>query len=133
MSSMAESGSEPLQATQTILAGREDGVPGNCVQAVIATMLNEPIEAVPHFLLWLEWNHVMVEWLAEKGYQLRCYFTDVIPDERCIVAGMSPRGVSHVCIAEHGQVVWDPHPSRDGLTKVDEVWIWQSLEARHAE
>jgi len=118
----------PLGVTQTLLAGREDGVPGNCVQAAIATLLGEPIDAVPHFLLWLEWNHVMVEWLAEKGWRIYCRFTDTIPDERCIVAGVSPRGVAHVCVAENGRIVWDPHPSRDGLTKIDEAWFIEPIE-----
>jgi hypothetical protein len=40
------------QVVQTILAGREDGVPGNCVQAAVASYLEVPIDAVPHFLLW---------------------------------------------------------------------------------
>lgn len=115
-------------AMQTILAGREDGVPGNCVQAAVASVLGLPIEAVPHFLLWLEWNHVMVEWLAEKGYSIKCRFTTEIPEERCIVAGMSPRGVAHVCVGRDGRVVWDPHPSGAGLTRVDEVWFIRELD-----
>lgn len=114
-------------ATQTILAGREDGVPGNCVQAAVATVLGLPIEAVPHFLLWEHWNHALSEWLMERGYGLRCRFTSEIPDERCIVAGRSPRGISHVCVAEGGEIIWDPHPDRTGLVAVDEAWTFIPL------
>lgn len=109
-------------ATQTILAGGDDGVPGNCIQAAIATLLDIPIDAVPHFLLWLNWSRVMGEWLAEKGYTIRMRYTSEIPAERCIVGGMSPRGVAHVCVAEGGEIVWDPHPSRGGLTRISEAW-----------
>jgi hypothetical protein len=111
------------EVVQTILAGRGDGVPGNCVQAAVASLLDLPIEAVPHFLLFDRWNHVLTDWLNERGYGIRVLNATEIPDERCIVAGMSPRGVAHVCIAEAGRIVWDPHPSGDGLTKVDEAWF----------
>lgn len=109
--------------TQTLLAGRTDGVPGNCVQAAIASLLSLPIEAVPHFLLWKLWNYRLREWLEEQGYTISVRSMNSIPAERCIVAGMSPRGVAHVCVAEGGRVVWDPHPSRAGLGRVDEAWF----------
>lgn len=109
--------------TQTLLAGREDGVPGNCIQAAVATLLGKPIEAVPHVLLFDRWNHMLAEWLAEQGYLMRVRLTDHIPEDRCIVAGMSPRGVAHVCVAEAGEIAWDPHPSRAGLIRIDEAWF----------
>lgn len=121
---------EGTRTTQTILAGREDGVPGNCIQAAVASLLGLPLDAVPHVLLWDRWNHVLAEWLTERGYTFRALYTAEIPFERCIVAGMSPRGVPHVCIAEAGQIVWDPHPSRDGLSRVDEAWFIESEASR---
>lgn len=36
-------------------------------------------------------------------------------DRLYFVCGPSARGVSHVCIYRNGQMVHDPHPSRDGL------------------
>jgi hypothetical protein len=84
-----------MTVTQTILAGREDGVPGNCIQAAVASLLDLPIDAVPHFLLWEQWNVALAEWLTERGYTIRCRYTTEIPRERCIVAGVSPRGIAH--------------------------------------
>jgi len=109
--------------TQTILAGREDGVPGNCIQAAVASLLSLPIDAVPHFLLWRIWSRALSDWLAERDLAIRVRYVTEIPTERCIVAGRSPRGVAHVCVAEGGAIVWDPHPSRDGLVSVAEAWF----------
>lgn len=115
------------QVTQTLLAGRDDGVPGNCVQAAVASLLGLPIEAVPHFLLWEQWNYVRASWLEERGYALTCTQTQELPPlGRCIAAGMSPRGIRHVCVAEDGRIAWDPHPSGDGLVSVDEIWFIDS-------
>jgi hypothetical protein len=90
--------------TQTLLAGREDGVPGNCVQAAVASLLDLPIEGVPHFVLFRDWRAVMHDWLADNGYSIDIFAVATIPDERCIVVGPSPRDVTHVCVAEQGAV-----------------------------
>lgn len=112
------------EMTQTILAGREDGVPGNCVQAAVASMLGLPLDAVPHFTLFRDWWTVMCGWLADKGYAVTRLGTRKIPlSRRCIVVGRSPRDITHVCVAEGGQIVWDPHPSRAGLANVIEAWF----------
>lgn len=113
--------------TQTILAGREDGVPGNCVQAAVASFLDLPIEAVPHFVLFADWWSAMCDWLAERGYEVERVGTREIPPGCCVVVGRSPRGITHVCVAERGQIVWDPHPSREGLEQVTEAWFIRTL------
>lgn len=113
--------------TQTIVAGREDGVPGNCMQAAVATLLGVPLDAVPHFVLFDDWRTATRQWLDERGLVWTCFKpheSGALPDQRCIAAGESPRGVGHVCIVEHGEIAWDPHPSRDGLTVIDELWFF---------
>lgn len=114
---------------QTLLAGREDGIPGNCVQAAVATYLDLPLDAVPHFLLFEGWTEALTLWLRGRGLEWHCHKPPV-PTERSIVAGMSPRGVSHACVAEDGAVSFDPHPSRAGLSSVDEVWFFRPDPAR---
>lgn len=32
-------------------------------------------------------------------------------------------GLQHVVVARHGEMIWDPHPSRAGLTKVERVGL----------
>lgn len=111
--------------TQTLLAGRDDGIPGNCVQAAVATYLRLPLGAVPHFLLFDDWVGALRLWLAGRGLEWFCH-NPPVPTERSIVAGVSPRGISHVCVAEDCEIVFDPHPSRDGLVSVDEVWFFRT-------
>jgi hypothetical protein len=41
-------------------------------------------------------------------------------------SGPSPRGVNHVCIYLNGQMVHDPHPSRDGL--LEEKYFYELVK-----
>jgi hypothetical protein len=34
------------------------------------------------------------------------------------MSGISPRGYGHRCVGIGGKLVWDPHPSREGLLTV---------------
>jgi len=113
--------------TQTLFAGRDDGVPGDCLRAAVASLFSLPLEMVPHFVLFQDWEAALSIWLDQYGrhQQLRRVQTTVIPDERCLVYGKSPRGISHVVVGEHGAVAWDPHPSRAGLIAVAEVWLFE--------
>jgi hypothetical protein len=117
--------------TQTILHDPEMakiGVYGNCLQAAVATLLDRPLDSVPHFSLFLWWNMGLELWARGEGLIVRTEQIDAVPERRCIVGGKSPRGVSHVCIGEGGRIVWDPHPSRAGLTSVDSATWFESWE-----
>lgn len=112
------------EVTQTITydPDREaDGIYGNCLQAAVASLLDKPLDAVPHFSAFLWWNEALTLWARGEGYLVEGERTDTIPDRLCIVGGKSPRGVPHVCVAEHGEILWDPHPSRDGLVTITEA------------
>ena len=121
--------SAPMTAgvTQTILYTPENeaaGVYGNCLQAAVATVLDMPLEAVPHFSQFLWWPHAMSLWAAGHGLKVCGERTSVIPDRLCVVGGKSPRGVMHSVVGEHGAIAWDPHPSRAGLAEVrDAAWF----------
>ena len=56
---------------QTIIGrGDGNGPLGNCMQAVIASLLDLPLEEVPHFLLWgNRWYLCFEEFLLSKGYE----------------------------------------------------------------
>ena len=41
-----------------------------------------------------------------------------VPPVYHLMSGLSPRGFGHRCVGFGGQVLWDPHPSRAGLTSV---------------
>jgi hypothetical protein len=111
------------EVTQTILHGTIEGVGGNCFQAAIASVLNMPIEAVPHFVQFTWWPMALELWargLAPKGLTYKEKYEDgvTVPDDLCIVYGPSPRGVDHCVVGFGGEIVWDPHPSRAGLLSI---------------
>lgn len=114
--------------TQTILYDRDrPEVPGNCVQAAVASLLDMPLDAVPHFATFDLWLSAMRLWA--RGHELAMHHepTSVIPDRSCLVSGKSPRGVTHAVVADAGKVVWDPHPSRAGLLTVTRAFWFEPL------
>ena len=116
---------------QTIFAGREDDVPGNCLQAAVATYFGKPLDLIPHFVVFPNWSEAVDLWLrqttAGKLIWRRERATE-IPSHRCLVIGKSPRGVFHICVADGGRIVWDPHPSDAGLTSVIEIWTFPAAD-----
>lgn len=110
---------------------RIEGHPfGECVRASYATILDLPIDQVPRFdpgaLARGEQQGARERaWLALLGLDL----LEVPPASLAAVprallggphlmSGLSPRGFGHRCVGLRGRVLWDPHPSRAGLTSV---------------
>lgn len=105
--------------TQTILAGQEEGVYGNCVQAAVASMLDLPIASVPHFAHFDWWKGALEFWARGKGLTCHWVHGDTIPDHLAMVCGKSARGLGHAVVGEAGSIIWDPHPDRTGLVSID--------------
>lgn len=131
----------------------ETVVYGNCFAAVVASMLEVPITEVPNVEVFfhindITWCQVMDTWLKSKGWEhsgdnrYKCYHPDLLDlseyapdfvdinyemlkDNYYFVVGKSPRGINHVCIYQNGKMVWDPHPSREGLVTIE---YFESLE-----
>lgn len=120
------------EVTQTITYSPDreaEGIYGNCLQAAVAALFDKPLDAVPHFSAFLWWPDALALWAKGEGYRVKGERTTEIPQRRCIVGGRSPRGVPHVCVAEGGQIIWDPHPSRDGLVSItDATWFVEDPE-----
>lgn len=103
------------EVTQTIL--HDPPKIGNCFQAALASVLELPIDDVPHFMLHGDWFLRLQGWLADRGL---CYLYDVHPQYSeywgyHLISGLSERGVRHTCVGRAGALVFDPHPSRAGL------------------
>ncbi len=114
---------DPLGVDQTILANTQQGVYGNCLQAAVATALDLPINAVPHFSQFVWWPAAMELWARGRNLTVKTLETDEWPQEGVvIVGGISPRGIPHTIVVRDGGE-WDPHPSRAGLTKITD-WLW---------
>lgn len=101
---------------------------GNCLQAVIASLLELPLDEVPHFVQdhvdtdgHRDWWESTLAFARSHGWNIHATLpvTDY-PGEHMFVSGPSPRGVDgdglwHVVIYRDGEMVHDPHPDRTGL------------------
>lgn len=126
---------------------------GDCFRCCIASLLELPAEAVPHFMAddWgkdkdFTWYGKLNGWLAARGVVL--LELGPIPDEFHgpkwfesiaaggfdafhVMSGMSPRGFRHSVVARNGVVVHDPHPDRTGLVAPgDDGWQYGFLVNR---
>lgn len=101
-----------------------EGRPGDCWKTCIASLLELPMDEVPHFVefgdLWWDVTQTFIKSYAGEDKELR-WWEDIneVPDghEYLIGTGASPRGdFQHAVIVDRSkQVVHDPHPSRAGL------------------
>lgn len=124
---------------QVCLHNPEENVAGDCFRAVIASLLELPIERVPHFshdyftnpdkTIWIErlqdflagfgyfyiqysWNETsMKKWMEESRISSPIYH------EICDISPRFPT-VCHSVVGCNGVVVHDPHPSKLGLPNV---------------
>lgn len=116
---------------QTIRRDSKNGVWGNCYQAVIASMLELPLNEVPHFAdggpSGGEFSERVRAFLAKRGlaavqipYRGSPVF-DVLRtidfashgDVFYILGATSARGAPHAVIAKGGRIVFDPYPDAD--------------------
>ncbi len=114
---------------------------GDCMRAVMASLLELPIASVPHFAqldadgtgnFWL----LLAEFCRDKGYSFvslsdsRFFWADDAIYH--IIEGPSPRiqGGHHVVVGRNGQVHFDPHPSRAGLAGDPSEWKFAFLVHR---
>lgn len=142
----------PVTQTKVNVKNSKDEtvVYGNCFAAVIASMVEVPISEVPNVEVFFHindgtWNQVMNTWLKSKGWELwgddryKVFHCEMESEEYIglaeyymqlrgkyyLASGLSARGVHHICIYKTGQLVWDPHPSREGLVTFEN---FQTLE-----
>ena len=115
------------QVTQTITIGDGSGRPGNCLQAAVASLLDLDLADVPHFIDCppeVDWLERLVAFGAEHGYSV-VYRGE--PVAFGLAFGRSPRDASHAVVVIDGEVVWDPHPSGDGLVSISNYVEWAPL------
>lgn len=110
---------------------------GNCFQACLASILEMPLEQVPHVYEGEGWvdetgrvgMRRLQAWLRPLGYlyfeiDFEAGWIDAWADLgyldcHYVFSGMGDRGVRHATVALNGRMVHDPHPSRSGV-KPDE-------------
>jgi hypothetical protein len=117
---------------QTVFATDDPAGPvGNCLQAAIASLLDLPLDAVPHFVgddvatggemhWWTQWRR----WCIDCGLTV-CDAVEPEPGELYLGGGPSPRDPehrSHVAIYRDGGLIHDPYPGGTGVVKVRVRW-----------
>jgi hypothetical protein len=91
---------------------------GNCLQAAVASLFELPLQRVPHFAAYEDWETRYQAWLRDRGIALDCVAASdyALAGVPLIVTGKSPRGdFNHVVIELDGQLYHDPHPSGAGV------------------
>lgn len=118
---------------QTIFGsdGYDGAMPGNCMSACIASILEIDLQEIPHFRLLEQqtsrcWNAILNDWLEPRG--LAFLLMPAVPAMRhqlmfCpsyhMMLGNGPRGHRHGVVGLKGQLAHDPHPDGTGLLDVD--------------
>lgn len=123
------------------------GQQGDCLRAVVASLLELDLDNVPHFVQedvdggpnW--WQHLTM-WLDQRGYKI--YFLDPEiphlaprPGEHYYAVGPSPRGVIadgvyttwHAVVYRDEQLAHDPHPDGTGIVKVANRYAFRATAA----
>ena len=117
-----------------LAAGRR----GNCFQAALATVLDLPLEAVPHFVqqeadTGTYWWTLAQAWLAERNLVL---MPSVMWPQNApyLQTGVSPRDaeIQHVVVCVNGQIVHDPHPDGTGLVENRDAYLLVALDPARA-
>ncbi len=142
----------PVTQTKVVVknSAGESIVRGNCFAAAIASIMEVPITEVPNVEVLFDigggyWFEVMNTFLNHHGWEFstdnrfKVFHDDVYgietgeretwikdcTDKLYFASGQSPRGVCHICIFRNGQLVHDPHPTREGILTYD---IFESME-----
>lgn len=96
---------------------------GNCQQAAMASLLGLQLDDVPDFFADGEHQFWPSVWRYTKSLDLTYRETRDLNqyyDFYHLAYGDSSRGCKHAVVYLDGKLVWDPHPSREGLLSVDE-------------
>ena len=122
---------------QTIFSNTELGTFGNCTQACIATLLQLPLDAVPHFLVtgetdayWTAIDNFLIEHnlqIVDSSTPLRVILSDF--DCYHLIGGPSPRGkgLFHHIVGKNGEPFFDPHPDNTMLLGTPKDWCFEYL------
>lgn len=112
----------------------EDGHRGMCLRACVASILELPLEDVPHFgankPTATQFYNRLYDWLEARGYSYHFVTRKRYIDRTkfYIISGPSPRGQgTHAVVGKGLDIEHDPHPSRAGLEGSASVWSWIEL------
>jgi len=129
-----------IPTEQNILHDPDTAQVGNCLPAGLASLPPLSIADVPHFcqLYPARWRKKLNEWLRHFGIAYLAINGDskkIFEDfgiAGCYheIAGASPRfpDLLHSCVGEDGELIFDPHPSNQGVADAQEFGIFIVLK-----
>lgn len=109
---------------------------GNCFSAVLASLLELPLAAVPNFVeievlggpnwWWLFHKYIEAFWDGTKI--VNCHPSSPPAGTFYTMGGLSARAteinpIHHIVIYREGQLVHDPHPAGGGLLTLEQCWF----------
>jgi hypothetical protein len=130
------------EVTQWFLVGDDSGIPGDCMRAAVASLLDRDPASVPHFIVGSDmdsriWWYALKGWAHSNGWNVTR--RGLLPRQENvplptfgIACGPSERGVSHAVVVVDGKIAWDPHPSRAGILRVKEAIEFEAVSALEA-
>lgn len=129
---------------QTKFSSADGSTHGNCLAACVASIFEIPIDQVPAWEeMGEEWSDSFLQFIEESGYEYEGSYVvnggtwgDMLQwsagvDGYFIVGGKSPRSYvqrGHAVIYRNGEMVHDPHPSGDGLSLVEDVYLIEKMQ-----
>lgn len=118
-----------IPVKQTQLHDPAKKINGNCLRACIASILEIDIDSMPRFEdLDEEWIFRLRRWMmAYNGKTVVKKELNNPPSGYALASGYTSRGFLHCVVALNGVVCHDPHPSDEGLIKVDRYWTIELL------
>lgn len=106
---------------------------GNCFATCVACIFEIDVAFMQNFMFSAddEWWDVLRAWCDERGYTPLMFPCDGpeqldenLPHAYAILSGPGPRGLDHSVIYRGGEMVWDPHPSGDGIIGYKDVVVF---------
>lgn len=98
----------------------------NCMQCAVAYLLRVPLESVPHFAesgIAEECWDMFDDYFLSIGEMIVMHRPNKTSDKEYLVSGETSRGTSHMVVMREGQLVFDPHPSNSGLSRITCTWL----------
>lgn len=109
---------------------------GNCFQACVASVLELPIDDVPHFVVEPgNWFSNFERWARRRGYWIAMVSgSEAIAAFAgyAIVNGLSPRDTQHSVVYNGEELAHDPNPVGGGLAKVESWYYFVPLDPAQA-
>lgn len=112
-----------------------EGQRGNCFTAVLASLLELPLAAVPNFVEidvlggpnWWWLFHKYIESFYDGRKIIKCFPKSPPSNKFYTIGGLSSRAteinpIHHIVIFKNGKMVHDPHPNGGGLLTQETSW-----------